>query len=236
MSNATCKAGLGNGGFTIVELMITLVISGIIVAAIYSAYIVQQRTYTVQNSVSEMQQNLRAGLMLMTDEIRLAGLDEQGTAGAGITSATVARLNFTLDRDGDGALGGTSESISFGFRDADDADGDGMVDDLNQNGRSDDAASLGKDTGGGYQSIADNIQAIEFYYFLADGTETTAPAQLDQIRAVQVSVLARAAYPDPDFTNTRTYTTASGASWGPFNDNYRRRLLIMSVQCRNLGL
>ncbi|MGD9662582.1 MAG: hypothetical protein AB7U63_15045 [Porticoccaceae bacterium] len=51
---------------------------------------------------------------------------------------------------------------------------------------------------------------------------------------MQISLLARADRPDTQFTNTETYTTASGAVWGPYNDNFRRRFQIITVQCRNM--
>jgi len=224
-------------GFTLVEMMITLVISGIIIAAIYAVYTVQQRTYTAQDAVAEMQQNIRAALMLMSRDIRMAGLDER-LAGAEIVEATQGRFGFTLDRDGDGSLDGPDEDITFGFSTDDDSNGDGIVDDLNGDGTVNDTASLGKDNGGGFHDIADNIQAIEFHYILDNGTSTTSPgtAQFNQIRSVQVSILARADRISKKFKDSKSYTTASGATWGPYDDEYRRRLLVTTVQCRNMGL
>ena len=87
-----------------------------------------------------------------------------------------------------------------------------------------------------WQTVADNIQNIEFRYLKGDGSVAALPAELDDIRMVTVSILGRTATGDPNYLNTDTYTTASGAVWGPFNDNIRRRLLIMTVQCRNMGL
>lgn len=226
-------------GFTLVELMITLAISGIIVAAIYAAYISQQRTYLAQEQVAEMQQNIRAAVDLMAREIRSAGYDPTGKAGAVITTASAGQISFSQDINGDGDTADTGEIIDFGFSAAPgyDVDRNGIPDTAT-NGIPN-ALSLGMQTGGagGYQPIADQIQAIEFYYTMADGTATLAPASLVDIRTVQISILARAGLPDRDFTNSMTYTTASGATWGsPYNDNFRRRLLITAVECRNMGL
>lgn len=231
-------------GFTLVELMITVAISGIITAAIYSAYIAQQRTYLAQEQVAEMQQNIRAAIGMMEREIRMAGYDPNDDAGAGITIASAGRIGFTQDitnstgtaSEGDGSLDGPNENITFGFSNTHDSGPDGIADAG--------VAPLGRDTGGGFQPIAENIQAIEFYYTMKDGTATTAPATLADIRSVQVSILARAGQPDRNFTNTMTYTPASGTPWdlngaaagNAANDNFRRRLLITTVQCRNLGL
>ncbi len=226
-----------SNGFTLVELMITVAISGIIIAAIYSAYITQQRTYLAQEQVAEMQQNNRAAIDMMVREIRMAGYDPTGGAGAGITTATSSRFTFTQDINSDGNIptaapfGG--ETITFGFSNANDPDNNGVADAG--------AAPLGRDTGGGFQDIAENIQAIEFRYLDATGAVT---AVLADIRSVQISILARAGQADQNFTNTMTYTPASGVPWdlngavagNAPNDSFRRRLLITTVQCRNMGL
>jgi type IV pilus assembly protein PilW len=249
LSMNTCK------GFTLIEIMITLAISGIIMAAIYSAYISQQRTYLAQEQVVEMQQNLRAALDMLARETRMAGYDPTGAAGASFTTASAGQMSFTQDItdnagtgdgdgdfvDDDGDLVDDGEVIDYGFSVADDAGRDGIPDaDADGDGIPDPVA-LCRQNGGGYQSIAENIQAIEFRYLDSGGAVT---ATLSDIRSVQISILARAGQPDPDFTNNMTYTPASGVAWdlngaafgSAPNDHFRRRLLITTVQCRNMGL
>ncbi len=60
-------------GVTLVELLIALVISGILIAALYRTFITQQKTYTVQEQVVDMQQNARAAINRMMREIRMTG-------------------------------------------------------------------------------------------------------------------------------------------------------------------
>lgn len=62
-----------NKGITLIELLVALVITGILVAAVYRTFIGQQKTYTVQEQVVDMQQNVRAGINRMMREIRMAG-------------------------------------------------------------------------------------------------------------------------------------------------------------------
>jgi type IV pilus assembly protein PilW len=208
--------------------MITVLISGIIIAGIYSAYISQQRSYLAQEQVAEVQQNIRAATDIMIREIRMAGYDPTRGAAAGISTAFAGQIGFTLDANANGDTMDPGETIDFGFSLADDTDRDGLPNDAGT------VWSLGRQTGGGYQAIAENIQAIEFRYLDNTGAVT---ATLADIRAVQISILARAGQPDNNFTNTATYTSASGATWGsPYNDNFRRRLLITTIQCRNMGL
>ena len=47
-----------NKGITLIELLVALVISGILVGGIYRTFIGQQKTYTVQERVVDMQQNV----------------------------------------------------------------------------------------------------------------------------------------------------------------------------------
>lgn len=237
-----------NKGFTLVELMISLAMTGIIVAAVYSAYIIQQKSYTAQDQVTEMQQNIRAAIYTMVHEIRMAGYDPTFTAGSTIIAATnISTISFTQDLNENGAVNGgaadPNETVTYGFLAADDADGDGIVD------NADGVASLRRDTGGGLQPIAENIQAIELFYTLNDNTTTTAPTnvQLADIRTVTISILARSGRPDAKFINRNRYTPASGIIWDlngaatngtgqPTNDNFRRRLLTTTVKCRNMGI
>jgi type IV pilus assembly protein PilW len=60
-------------GVTLIELLIALVLSSILTAALYRAFIGQQKTYTVQDQVTDMQQNARTAMGQMTKEIRMAG-------------------------------------------------------------------------------------------------------------------------------------------------------------------
>lgn len=223
-------------GFTLVELMITLAMSGIIVAAIYAAYIIQQKTYYTQDKVVEMQQNIRAAMEMMMGDIRMATYDPGGNANASITTATSSQFAFTsdLNDDGDfvnGALSDPNESVVFCL-DATGVDADGCDDD----GQADSGNDSFERNG---QAIAEEIQSIEFNYILDDGiTKTASPtaAQLPHIRTVQITMLAVSNQRDPKYLNSQTYTTASGLIWGPFNDNFRRRLLTSAVNIRNQGL
>jgi prepilin-type N-terminal cleavage/methylation domain-containing protein len=60
-------------GVTLIELLIALVLSSILTAILYRAFISQQRTFAVQDQVAEMQQNGRIAIGQMTREIRMAG-------------------------------------------------------------------------------------------------------------------------------------------------------------------
>lgn len=221
-------------GFTLVELMVTVAIAGIVTAVLGTTYVMQQRSATAQEQVVEMQQNIRAGLAMLERDIRMAGFDPTHavTGPKDFIVATNNTVRITQDLNQDGDVDDAGEDVTYSLYVASDG--------IRKLGRNDNTG------GSGNQAVAENIDALEFYYTMDDGTQTTAPVSLSAIRSVQVSLLARAGRPDQDFTNTMTYTPASGIPWdlngaaagtaNPPNDNIRRRLLITTIQCRNMGL
>jgi len=243
-----------NSGFTLVELMITLVISTILMASVYTVFLAQQRSATAQQDLAIIQQDLRAAMQILTRDIRMAGFDPTSTKNFGFVrtdtftnegaltenvNTTNLGLACTSDLDGDGVLDTTAEDV----------DGNGTTDlrEIEQvayrfNAATNQLQRYSTTTGATeWQDVADNIEAIEFWYQLSDTTWTLAPtaAQIANIRSVRVSILARARFPDQSFTNTTVYTAGSGAGFNgglPYNDNLRRRLLVLTIQCRNAGV
>jgi type IV pilus assembly protein PilW len=256
-------------GFTLVELMIALVVSGLVMAAVVTVYVAQSRSYSERDDIANIQQDLRGALAIMPMEIRLAGFNmpeellpnseeppeaDEKKGPAVIVEATSTLFRFTIDTEGkddepnsaDGNIG-PNEDIAYGF-----APGVAGVNGVVVIGGT---ASLGRHTGINalnLQPLADNVEALEFNYILDDGTATNGSGiatatqanlaiataeDRKKIRAVQVSILARAANPAQGFLNTSTYTTVSGVVWNPTpDDNFRRRLVVTNIQLRNMGL
>ncbi len=63
----------GESGFTLVELLVALVISGFVLAAGYSIYLAQHEGWIVQEQITNMQQNARAAMHELETRIRMAG-------------------------------------------------------------------------------------------------------------------------------------------------------------------
>ncbi|MEA3386753.1 MAG: PilW family protein [Thermodesulfobacteriota bacterium] len=159
-----------NRGFTLVELVVSMFIAGIVLIAIFTVFKSQQKSYLIQDQVTEMQQNIRAAMDIMVRDIRMAGYSH-GAPGFGITDIrprdkaysvdiTITgngALEFTADFDDNGTLSG-GETISYSVYDFPvGTGGDGIND-------------LGRNSGGGRQLVAENIEALGFAYaFDADG-------------------------------------------------------------------
>lgn len=187
-------------GFTVLELLVAMAIGLIVLYAMYNIFNVQNKTFSNQEQVVELQQNARAALDMLSREIRIAGYNPTsmtGTNKPGITAATANSISFISDLDGDGDTTADStnpnENISYDLY------------------TSDGVKCLGRTSNGTKNPVVEHIENLNFTYVLDDGTQTTTPTstQLDSIRAVQVSLTAQSAKADPNTGSYRTYTLAS---------------------------
>lgn len=103
---AMLKRNGNNYGFTLIELMIAMVIAGIVAAAILMSFDSQQKTQVNQQLIVEMQQDARAALYLMQQDIRMAGYDETWED-SNTDSVDDNRLSDAQDNDCDGNIDGT---------------------------------------------------------------------------------------------------------------------------------
>ena len=92
-----------SAGFTLIELMISLVLGLLISAAVVQVYMISTRTATVQQSASEVQDSAIFSLQAIEDHIRLANLgnpisnikDTTNHGGIVLTSANLGTINAT---------------------------------------------------------------------------------------------------------------------------------------------
>jgi prepilin-type N-terminal cleavage/methylation domain-containing protein len=83
----------GERGFTITELLVTMVIASSILAGALTVYRTNLTIYRAQDQVLDAQENLRVALEMLVDDIQAAG-------GTGIpTAATVTVINSSTDSD-----------------------------------------------------------------------------------------------------------------------------------------
>lgn len=222
-------------GFTLVELMIVVLLTGIAVIAIYRGYTAFSHSADVQEQIIEMQQNLRIGMDWLEKDLRRAGMTEEdterifvsGSKQPGFLTATdTTAAGFTL---GDPIVEVVMDLGSDGVFDADgvDNDGDGRTDEEDEarvgDGDADDdderiRYSLnGEDlqrevwngTSNSYntaQTIITNVSALNFVYLdEAENVLAVPVAAPEDIDTVEITMVVRTTNEDYRVTNNDSY-------------------------------
>jgi type IV pilus assembly protein PilW len=94
-------------GVTLIELMIVLVIAAILIGGVYTLFTTQQRSYSVQDQVTGVQQDARAALTMLARDIRMAGL----LIGSDGFNVNVAQFAITPTNGGSG----NTDSITVAY-------------------------------------------------------------------------------------------------------------------------
>jgi prepilin-type N-terminal cleavage/methylation domain-containing protein len=71
------KIKFNDKGVTLIELLVTLVITGMVVGGFYRILIAQSKAYTVQDQVAEVQQNIRNAMGILVRDLSMAGCDDE---------------------------------------------------------------------------------------------------------------------------------------------------------------
>ncbi|MBU3981377.1 MAG: prepilin-type N-terminal cleavage/methylation domain-containing protein [Proteobacteria bacterium] len=190
--------GNNENGFTLIEMLISMAIGMIIIIALSSTFLLQRDAYDDQEQIAEMVQTARAAMDMMTREIRMAGYDPAGTmqrsdpTGAKFVGIPydANKLQIYADLNGDEDTDDSHEYIKYTMD-------------------SDYPFEIRRDTGGGRQEFALNIQTFTFSYLDSSGNATTTTSD---IRQIEITITARTAEPDGNYTlnsGYRTYTLTS---------------------------
>ncbi len=181
------------GGFTLAELLVAMLISGVVFGAISGTFIIQSRFYDVQEQVIEMMQSTRAAMNMISREVRMAGYDPTNVNIVGIPNAAELRILADLNEDGetDGTITNddANEEIIYSY------------DSVNH--------QIDRDTDGTDRTFAENVETFSFVYLDTNGAVTATPAD---IRQVQITITTKTSGPDPDYSDNggyRTYTLTS---------------------------
>jgi len=111
--NSAWSRCVSSAGFSMVEMLLVLGALAILFGAIYSGFERLSRSYTAENVKAGTQQSVRIGVETMVQDMRLAGLNPLGTAGAAIVAATPTSFQFTADVNFDGDLDDPFENITY---------------------------------------------------------------------------------------------------------------------------
>ena len=174
------------GGFTVTELVLALAIMMMVMASIVSLLISLNRAYTAQNVTAGVQQVTRAGINIMTRNIRLAGLNPLKINRIGILEASVNKIRFQHDTNGSGTIeAGQDEDSAY------------LLNGNHQLIRQKDGNSRSN------KSIVDHVHALEFKYFNRENKETNI---LDEIHSIEISLTIREPVGKEKFIS-RNYST-----------------------------
>lgn len=155
-------------GFTLVELLVTLAISGLLLAAVSKLFISSNKMYTVQEQVLRIQQDVRYGLDTIARDIRMAGYNPTEDAiSAGFTTANGTNLRVQYDYNENGTCG---------------------IDREYQYSASSRSLEVQRDGSGGFHTLIKDVNSTSLQYTLTNGTVTSNPADNKEIRRVTINI------------------------------------------------
>lgn len=149
----------------LMDLLVYVAVAGLLLGGTFLLLHEGQRAYAIGVARVEVQQSTRLAVERMTVEIRGAGLSPKGMPFAAIGVAEPTRVTIQHDLDGDGAIGGSGERITYLLR----------------------GTTLRRDAGGGAQPVIDGVRSLQLTYLDADRRPTTVP---DAVRTVVISISA----------------------------------------------
>jgi prepilin-type N-terminal cleavage/methylation domain-containing protein len=153
-------------GFTLVELLVSMLVGLLVLGSAAMTYIGQQKTSTVQRDLARMQQNLRAAMYMIKNDLRNCGRDGQMSGTVGVQ--TITHQATVQPDNGDPSLYPTLTLSTM-----QDADGDGKADsaaiqtiayqlrDLNADGRYELRRQV---NAGNWELVVDGIDDISFAF------------------------------------------------------------------------
>lgn len=218
-------------GFSLIEVMIASLVSGIVVMAGYAMYRSHMRSYLTQQQIGDMQQNIRAVMYFMATDMRMAGFGLWGSPTEyGVSNPRSDTVTIKMDLNNDQDTADAGEQIVYAL-----AGGN-----LTRNG----------------EVLARNIEVLDFVYLTTDedgdgrgdvlpvDAGTGVVSEPDRIRSVEITVIARAGDRElamrQELDDEKTYFNQQGIlildKSGANKDKLRRRLYSSAVMCRNMGL
>ena len=194
------------GGFTLVELLVSILLSLMLLGAVYGVYRAQARTLRVQEERLGAQEYVRTVTDIMVREIRNAGYAPTGATCAVVVAADAQSLQFRYDANANGACTDADEDITYSFDTTGCPSGYGNI--TRKEGSN--AAQAFTDC-----NVPTGTTEFSFTYFPKDSSTAystpVAAGSLGSIQRVQVTVTVQSKNPDPVFGGQLTATMTSNA-------------------------
>ncbi|HET6462722.1 MAG TPA: prepilin-type N-terminal cleavage/methylation domain-containing protein, partial [Candidatus Krumholzibacteria bacterium] len=115
--NRNMHAKPGSAGVTLIELVISIVIFGVVLVVLNTVFISSNRVYGQTTVRSRQQMSGRMGLSVMTTELRQAGCDPGNAGIESVAVATAASTRVQMDYSGNGAIetAEPSETVTYTY-------------------------------------------------------------------------------------------------------------------------
>jgi type IV pilus assembly protein PilW len=158
-------------GMTLIELLVAMAAGIIVMGAIYGTYQGQQKAFVNQQLVVDMQQNVRAAMLLMTREIRMTGYDP--AAADGIDNDAANGIDDPAESSGATLLKAGKDWIRFSVDLTGDSDVSDANEDITYQISGPDLVRIDPNdtTGGVPQIVAFDIEAVGFAYAYDEDTD-----------------------------------------------------------------
>ena len=110
-------AGPDRRGLTLIELMVSLSMFGIVVGVVFGFMVNARDSYSSTREKVQYQQGMRAVISLMTRELRSTGCDptSAGFEAFGIATTTALQCRADLNGDGDVTDVGPDETVTYAY-------------------------------------------------------------------------------------------------------------------------
>ena len=180
-------------GISLVELLVSLGVGAIAMAAVISMFTTLTRSYTTQSVSADVQQASRAALDYMVQNIRMAGFNPGRIDNVGILAASSNRIQFNLDRNENRAIDFVDEEhMTYAYDPVEQEIDEGLyVDD---------------DEHRSWNLLVDNVADLTFTYRDSAGRDLgPAPAPAD-IRIVDILLTVAQRVPQNETPVSRTYS------------------------------
>jgi len=253
------------GGFTLIELMIAMVIAAILGTAMVANFVSQQRSAAIVRQTAHMQQQLRGAMYILEQGIRMAGFNPEDADFFGIDET----LRRSIDDGNPDVVGSPALRLAADWSPGVATHQNGILEESERpiflliNNPAKGVTDLFREIDGDRQMVAENIERLAFSFaYLDDAGDLVRDGAGDIVWAVDTTNDNRLDTNIDDGTNVgpitrdriclvRVQMLARASNQSPNyispvflvgdqppagGDAFRRRLLDRVVECRNMGL
>jgi competence protein ComGF len=154
------RVNFGNKGFTVAEFLVAFALLSVMLAVMVKLFALVNQSYTTQNVAANVQQVVRTGIDIMTQNIRMAGFNPLKLNDVGIKNDfSENNFHFSFDLDSDGTV----------------------IDDEDIRFFHEDQKLKKQKRGGNRMTLIDNVTDLKFSYLDINDQTTIEPADIKTV-------------------------------------------------------